>query len=159
MPAFDIGEDITHQRKVWKLERIAWTVMAVAIIAAVCGFAGHGLFSKRVVAPADSGLIVEYQRFERVQAQTQLSLRLTGTVAAETRIRFGEDFLQNVEIVRTEPQPSRTELDADATDYVFNTRAAGRIVLHYVPVTHGRLQLVLARDDAPLLYLGQFVYP
>ena len=159
MAAFDIGEDIAHQRKVWKIERIAWSVMAAAIIAAVCGFTGHGLFSKRVMAPAGSGVIVEYQRFERVQAQTQLSLQLTGAVAAETRIRFGEDFLRGVEIVRMEPQPSRTELDVDATDYVFNTRAAGRIVVHYLPLTHGRLQLALARDDAPPLYLGQFVFP
>ena len=157
--AFDIGEDIVHQRRVWKIERVAWTLMAGAIIAAICGFAGHGLFSERTVAPLDSGLIVEYQRFERYHAQTQLSLRLTGDTAPETRIHVGADFLGNVEIVGIEPEPARAELAADATTFVFHTNAAGRIVVHYRPVTPGGLQLVVGRDDAPLLYLQQFVYP
>ncbi len=60
--AFDIGEDIAHQRKVWKAERIAWTLMAGAILAAIFGFVGHGLFSKRTVALPGEGLVVEYQR-------------------------------------------------------------------------------------------------
>ncbi|HEY0962088.1 MAG TPA: hypothetical protein VGE69_07000 [Pseudomonadales bacterium] len=155
----DIGEDIDHQRKVWKLERIAWTVMAGSIIAAVCGFAGHGLFSERTVAPREGDFIVDYQRFERYHAQTQLTLHLTGDTADETRIHFGADFLRNVEVMRLEPEPERAELGANATAYVFNTDAAGRIVVHYKPIVSGRLPLVLGRDDAPLLYLEQFVYP
>lgn len=157
--AFDIGEDIAHQRKVWKIERGAWALMTAAIVAAVCGFAGHGLFSARIVAPPESGLVVEYQRFERYHAQSQLSLLLTGTPDDETRIHFGEEFLRKTEIVRIEPEPERAELGADATAYVFNTNAAGRIVVYFNPVAPGRVQLVLARDDAPPLRLAQFVYP
>lgn len=157
--AFDIGEDIAHQRKVWTIERCAWMLMAAAIVAAVCGFAGHGLFSARTVAPLDSGLVVEYQRFERSHAQSQFSLLLTGTPGAETRIHVGEEFLRKAEITRIEPEPERAELDAGATAYVFNTRGAGRIVVHFRPVATGSMQLVLARDDAPPLRLAQFVYP
>lgn len=157
--AFDIDEDITHQRKVWKIERAAWMLMAAAIVASLCGFTGHGPLSERVLAAADSGLVVEYQRFERNHAQSQLSLVLTGMAGTETRIHVGAEFLRRNEITRIEPVPARAELGTDATTYVFDTNGAGRIVVHFRPAAVGSLQIVLGRDDAPPLRLAQFVYP
>jgi hypothetical protein len=157
--SFDIGEDIRHQRKVWTVERVAWVLMSAAIIAALCGFTGHGLFSARTATSPESGLVIEYQRFERHHAQTHLSLMLTGTPAEETQLYFGAEFLRKAEVTRIEPEPERAELGADATMYVFNTNAAGRIIVHYRPIAMGRVQLVLSRDTAPPLRLTQYVYP
>jgi hypothetical protein len=44
----DIDEDISRQKKMWKIERISWIIMAPFLIAALAGFLGTRYFSKRV---------------------------------------------------------------------------------------------------------------
>jgi hypothetical protein len=156
---FDIAEDIAHQHRVWKIERVAWLLMAAAVIASVVGFTGHGLFSAHTVALPGTGIVVEYERFERNHAQTQFSVQLTAPLADETHIHVGQGFLGNVEITRIEPEPSRAEVGVDGATYVFNTKSAGRIIVHYKPDGAGSMSLVIGRDAMPPLLLPQFVYP
>jgi hypothetical protein len=158
-PEIDIGEDLAQQRKVWVIERVAWTLMAGVILAALLGFAGHGHFSDREAAAPEGDLVVSYQRFERYHAQTLLSLQLVDVQGDETRLRIGQEFLRKVEIMRMEPAPERVELDMNFTTYVFNTNAPGLILVHYKPISAGPLQIEIGLDGAPLQTLPQFVYP
>lgn len=156
---FDIGEDIAHQRKVWVIERIAWTLMGLIILGALLGFAGHGRFSAREAGSTESGLVVQYQRFERHHAQTLLGLRLAAVEDDATRVRIGHEFLGKVEIVRLEPEPERVELDQGFNTFVFNTRGPGLILLHYKPIEPGPLQIEIGLEGEPLQTLPQYVYP
>jgi hypothetical protein len=155
----DIGEDLTQQRKVWVIERVSWTLGAIVILGALLGFAGHGKFSDREVTAPESSLVVSYQRFERYHAQTLLSLRLADVEEGETRVRIGQEFLGNIEVMRIEPEPERVELDTDFMTYVFNANTPGLILFHYKPVNPGPMQIEIGLADEPLQRLPQFVYP
>jgi len=161
MPQSEIqlDEDIAHQQLLWRLERITWVLMALAILAGAVGLVGHGPFSAREAAGLDSGLVVSYNRFERYHAQSQLTLELVDVMDAETRIRIGEDFLRRVEVMGIEPEPERVELDQGFMTYVFNTNAAGPILVDFKPVKAGPVQLEIGRDSAPVQTLPLFIYP
>lgn len=158
-PHLDIGEDIAQQRKVWRIERIAWTLMGATIVAALLGFIGHGSFSRREAATLDSGLVVSWHRFERYHAQSQLTIELVDVTEAETGLRLGHDFLASVEIISIEPEPERVELDTAYSTYFFNTRAPGPILVNFKPVKPGGLELAVGREDGPMQRLPLFVYP
>ena len=158
-PKLDIGEDLIQQQKVWVIERVAWTLMAIVILGGLLGFTGHGHFSEREAAAPENGLAVSYQRFERDNAQTLLSLRLAAVANAETRIRIGQEFLRNIQVIRIEPAPARIELDGNFNTYVFATNAPGLILFHYKPVNAGPLQIEIGLDGEPVQTLPQFVYP
>jgi hypothetical protein len=156
----EIGEDIAQQQQVWLLERIAWMVTSFILVAALLGFVGHGYFSGRETGSADTGISVAWQRFERHQAQTLLAVRLTATPSeAQTRLRLGQDFLGRIQILRIEPEPARVELDGAFTTYVFNVKAPGLILFHFMPIGLGATQIEIGLEGRALQTLPQFVYP
>jgi hypothetical protein len=156
----EIGEDIAQQQQVWLLERIAWTVTGLILLAALLGFVGHGFFSERETGSTEAGIRVAWQRFERHQAQSLLSVQLTATAPEpQTRLRLGQDFLGRIQIVRIEPEPARVELDGAFTTYVFNVNAPGLILFHFMPIGLGSTQIEIGLEGRALQTLPQFVYP
>lgn len=155
----DLGEDIAQQERVWRIERISWVLMALALAASLLGFTGHGYFSERMSGSSESGLVVTYHRFERYAAPTLFTVRLMEAPSATTRLRVGQDFMRNVEVLRVDPQPQGVELGADFLTYVFATSAAGTIVFHYEPAVTGTLAIEIGLEGRPLLASAQFVYP
>jgi hypothetical protein len=154
-----IDEDITQQRRMWRIERAGWMLMALVILAALLGFTGHGLFSERSAGSADAGFVVTYHRFERYAAPTLLSVLLAADNGGETRLRVNQEFLRKISQLRVDPEPVHVELDNGFDTYVFATHAPGPIVFHYEPSSAGPMAITLGLEDGPLQTLRQFVFP
>lgn len=157
----DIGEDIHQQQQVWLIERICWIVMALAMLAALAGLLGHGSFSAREAGSAANGFVVDYQRFERHRAQSSFRIQLAKAAIQMplVRLRLGQDFLRNSDILRIEPAPVRALLGDTFNIYEFDALAAGTIVIHFVPTGPGSVEVEIGLDDHATLGIVQFVYP
>ena len=160
----EIDEDIEHQQKVWLIERVSWVVMALLMCAALLGLLGHGPLSSRTLDNPASGLLVQYERFERTNAQTLFRIHLSPAEqrGAEGRLSIGQEFLDKVEISRIEPEPAEVELWPDHVTYIFKLPDPGNpagIVFHYTPMESGAVHVDVGLEGYPVQTFSQFIYP
>lgn len=80
--SLQLHEDLAHERREWKLQRVGWALMALALLAAVLGLFGHGPLSETASASADGALTVRHQRFERYQAPSEYDIGALPALAA-----------------------------------------------------------------------------
>lgn len=161
----EIDEDIRHQRKVWIIERVSWVIMALLILAASVGLLGHGPFSSGVLNVPSSGLLVQYERFERMNAQALLRIRLGSQQQQDdvaARLSLGREFLGKVAISHIEPEPAEVEVWPDRLTYVFTRPEPGNsaeVIIHYQPFSFGKVEVRIGLDGYPVQAFGQFIYP
>lgn len=156
-----LDEDIRHQARVWRLERISWPLMLLVLIAAGAGLLGHGWLSRRQAGSAETGFTIDYQRFERHESGSVFTVHLAPEAVdgASTVLRIGKDFLAEADITSVAPEPERIELDGDVLVYVFNTTAAGELLFRFTPTGLGPMRLQLALAERPAQDLPIFVFP
>lgn len=96
------------QERVWVASRVAWTIMALVLLLAAAGLFGDGpLAHRRATAPDDS-FSVQYERFQRRDATTQMILRAAGRDAdGAVRICLERGFTTDWRVVRTLPAAVR----------------------------------------------------
>jgi len=70
--SLEIVQDMTFQRRAWVVQRIAWVVMLLIVVAAVLGLFATGPLSGTTAKTDDGVLTIEYGRFARHDAQTDL---------------------------------------------------------------------------------------
>ncbi|HYE63641.1 MAG TPA: hypothetical protein VD997_16740 [Phycisphaerales bacterium] len=98
-------EHFSQERREWVIQRTAWAVMALILVAALLGLFGNGPLSKRVVESDPAGLRMEYQRIVRYQAQTQLKLRIDEVQGEEVTVTFGDGYFEHFELDTVVPEP------------------------------------------------------
>jgi hypothetical protein len=98
-------EHIRQTRREWVIQRVAWVIMVLILIAALIGFFGNGPWSKRTAMSEDGGLSVEYQRVIRFQAQTELQIRLEAEGDSPATLVIGEGYLEHFELKSVVPEP------------------------------------------------------
>lgn len=159
-----INQDMPHQRREWRAQRIGWVVMALLLIAALAGLLGPGPLSSSVANAPDGALRVEYDRFERLQSPNELRIGLpadaarTGTV----RLRLNREFVESVDLQRFDPQPESVAVDADGFVYEFAVNPAGRppaVIAHYQYRNAGSTSVRVSVEGGPAVAFGQWVYP
>ena len=73
----DTTEDPVFERRQWRMERIAWTLLGVVVLLALTGLLGAGgPLSTTHAVSADGSLRVEYPRFARRQAESDITLHV-----------------------------------------------------------------------------------
>ncbi|HEX3074642.1 MAG TPA: hypothetical protein VHP30_13605 [Ignavibacteriales bacterium] len=157
----DIDEDISHQKKMWKIERISWIIMALFIIAALAGFLGTGYFSKRMHNIGENSK-VEYHFFQRYSSVSELNFYIkAGAGYNPISIALSQAYLKDAEIKRIEPEPASTEIIDDFYKYNFvNSSAAGLHILFYLePKGFGTQTLSIIINGKNRTEIKQFVYP
>jgi len=156
-----VDEDLKFEKAEWRTERIGWIVMALILLATLAGLLGPGPLSERVAGDPASGLWVEYNKFERRQAPTQLVLHVTPG-SGTSRIRFSQDFIRKVEIQHIDPQPERSEAGID--DYTFpfvfsDTGTESVVTVYFEPGKIGMLDTEVTLEGGPSVRFSQIVYP
>ena len=158
----EISEDMDFQRKEWSVERWGWIFMLVVIIAALLGLFGQGPLSS---ASAESGALrVRYNRFERLLAPTQLTVRLNQDNAqnGEIRLHIDQALIQAYTVENLFPEPDRVEASPNQYIYVFKTAQGGQppdIVFNLQPSRMGPVSGQVGLENGPAVRLSQFIYP
>ena len=70
----DLADDISLQEKTWRVQRVGWAVMALLVAAGLAGVFARGPLSR--AEAQGQGLRLEYERFERYQAPSEIRVRL-----------------------------------------------------------------------------------
>jgi hypothetical protein len=160
----EIDEDIHQQRKVWRIERISWGIMALFTLAGLSGLLGHGPLSSTILNDPASGLLVRYERFERVNAQTFFHVQLasSGSSDSTARLSLGQEFLERVEVIRIEPEPAQVEAWPNHVVYVIarpDPDSPVNVLIHYTPLDFGRVEVEMGLEGYSAQTFSQFIYP
>lgn len=148
------------------IERIAFALLVLFVIAALLGLFGDGPLSESVASSADGQVRVEYQRFGR--RVTPQSLEITvpvprGTTAVELAIN--DDYLRAVQITEIFPEPMDVNHQRPAGKLRFSTDDSGQsmtVRLHLRPQHAGLLdaRLTVGPPGKPAaVHFKQLVYP
>lgn len=159
----ELEEDMAFQRRSWRAQRLGRAALYLMMLAALVGVFGGGGLSRTRAATEDGRLEVEWQRWARNHADSELVLRLAPEVAREpVRVALDRAWLEAIEVKSAAPVPEKTVLEGD------------RIVLEYAAVPRGepvliRLQLRTLRPGRVAGEIGlagetgvrvaQFIYP
>jgi len=116
------SQDITFQRREWRVQRIGWVLLTLFIAAALAGLlGGRGPLVKASARAPGGTLAVEYDRFVRQEAETTISVQARSADAAsdELRVWILRPYLDAVTITSITPEPERVVLDEPRATYVF----------------------------------------
>jgi hypothetical protein len=149
-PAIDIDEQIDFQRRSWLAQRVSWVIMALLLGAATVGFFGMGPLSRTRVT-VGSNVSVEYHKWIRVRAPTELRFQVGETAAEPTRLHLSHSLLSGLRIDRIEPEPSWSRADPDGIGYEFRVRGPAPVVFYVRAEQAGRvIGRIRAGDGAPV---------
>ncbi len=159
----DLGQDLTFQRRSWRVQRVGWALWLLVLIAAAAGLLGEGPLSDATIGAR--GLFqVQYERLVRHGAPVLLELHLEpGAVQGdEARVWIDKAYLQGMQIQTMYPEPESVEARADGMTYVFKLDEPGEPASIIFNVTYDSIGLqhgqVALNDGAPVSF-SQFVYP
>jgi len=159
-----IPQDMRFQQREWLVQRIAWIVMALIILAALGGLFGYGPASWASDVDSTGKLRIEYERFGRVDAAVELKVWVDPSLFSDDRVEVWIDrgFIDAQQIDSITPEPSRAEPGAERCVFSFPAPRGGDrayIVFHLAPQISGRYSGRLGTPGGPDLPIAQFVYP
>ena len=158
----EIGQDLKFQRREWTVQRVAWVVIGLILVAGLLGLFGSGPLSD---AATEAGpLRLDYGRFERKHRPTELRVQVAGDATQQGRFELwlSQPYLDGVDIRSINPEPEQTRAGADRTVYVFQVGDPGRpanVGFDVEPAQIGRLRGRVGLVGGPEVEFGQFVYP
>jgi hypothetical protein len=157
----ELLEDPALEQREWKIQRIAWFLMALFVALALLGFFGAGPLSSRVVTSSDGRFKLEYNRFERFQAPSTLRLQLRANGQPTARVWISRKFMENVKVDSMVPAAERVEMRDDGFVYTFSVprSESSSIVFHLETEEMGGRPIRIKVDDGPPLDAPHWVYP
>jgi hypothetical protein len=160
----DIQQNIEFQQREWVLQRIAWVVIVLILIAACLGLFGHGLLSGATAESPGGELRVSYDRFDRRAAPSHLEIKIAPGAGQDGRIELWIEraYLERAEVRTISPEPESGRADDDRFVYVFSAVDPDRPQIVTFQLVHdrfGRERGELGLIDGPSVALSQFVFP
>ena len=158
----DLGFD-PHVENAWlNVQRVAWCVMTLVVLAGLAGVFGRGPLATANASSPDGSFSVRYERFTRFRTPTQTILTLIGPRSSEYRVHVSASLLAAIPVQSIDPRPVRQIAAADGTDLVFagdGTPGPATIAFTGQPAKAGPVAGTIALAGEPALSLHQFVWP
>lgn len=155
-----LDSDVALQERMWKVERVAWLLLGLIVLAALAGAFGGGGFLSSAHYQAPAGTFsLEYRRLTRHSTQTTLSYRLS---PGQSELWLSNQFLQGVTIEWIAPEPEQTARDDARTVFRFDSLTPDRpleVEFHVRPSGFGPLELETGTPAGSSARLRSFVYP
>ncbi|NKE71588.1 hypothetical protein [Candidatus Manganitrophus noduliformans] len=160
----EIDEDLPFQERSWKIQRIGWILMALAVLGALLGLFGPGPLSSAGQGRQGGPLRLEYKRFERFQSPTTLRVLVGPGAEKEGAVRLwiDLDYLKGVQIRRITPEPDETQSGPDRLTYLFRVEKSGppkEITFHLETEQFGLLPGRIGLNTGEELAFRQWIYP
>ncbi len=159
----EIDENLAVQKREAQAESIGQGFLAAFLLAALLGLFGGGPFSQATAGADDSALRVEYARFSRMQASTDLKVYARPQVTQDgtTTVSFTQESLQDVQVVAISPAALDERGGSGLVRYRFRLVAGEpavitfRVKVERAGLRQSRVQL----DSGPAVEFQQWVYP
>jgi hypothetical protein len=116
-----VGEDLDFQRKWWRFENAAWVFFTLIIILDLGGLFGRGPIAKAERRTADGTLDVKYERIERTDSPSILSISFGQPAIQDGKIRLyvSNSLVKPLGTQRVIPAPQETILGDGGLTYTF----------------------------------------
>ena len=140
-------------RRGWIAQRVGWAAMVALVAAGLTGAFGSGpASSTHAEAPR---LSVNYERFLRLESQTELAFRIDG--GGPTELWLAAPYASRFKIEAVTPEPQAMRAERGRVVFEFDLSGPSDVVFHVRPRQVGLLE-GQAGVGAPL-ELSHFVYP
>lgn len=119
--AVAVGENLAFQRKWWTFERVLWSFFTLVLLADVSGLLGRGPLSKAQRINTDRTLDVRYERIERANTPSILTVLPTqGTVhEGKLQLYVSDSLVRELGNQRVIPQPLSSVIGEGGITYTF----------------------------------------
>lgn len=116
-----VGEDIEFQRKWWRFEKVAWSILLLIVIVDLLGGFGRGWLSKARAATPDHALTLDYERIARASTPSIMTFRFGDTAIRRGRIILyvSDSVFKPLGAQRVAPQPALSSIGEGGITYVF----------------------------------------
>jgi hypothetical protein len=116
-----VGEDLDFQRKWWRFENAAWVFFTLIIILDLGGLFGRGPIAKAERRTADGTLDVKYERIERTDSPSILSISFGQSAIQDGKIHLyvSNSLVKPLGTQRVIPAPQETILGDGGLTYTF----------------------------------------
>ena len=165
----DLAEDIAFERKSWIVQRVAWTIMTLILLAALLGAFGNGWLSRAQSSADEGALQLDYNRFIRFQAPAELTIRFSGPTITENYVGFwlNREYLKAIALSQITPAPREQIGTADGVIYIFDSvdawdtlEVSVRGEVHSIGAIHGAVaRASRERITGDRLNFNQWSYP
>lgn len=155
-------EQLAHVRWEWYVERAAWLLGAILLIAGVLGLFGQGPLTWSEAANRDASLVVRYYSVDRYSSDTELRLVVDHSDQQTVRVRIDRSFLNVTTPQGIWPPPIATETSGDSLVFTFQlgkTIPEREIVYHYKHETYGKVRFNVSVEGGEPVTVSQFVFP
>lgn len=155
-----VRENMRVQRMVWRVERVGWYSLLLIAALALAGLFSKGVLSDVTASSSDGRLRVEYQRFARNGAHSQLLVEVRGA-GESPEIALDGELLDGFSIETLQPEPERSAThEGRGVRFTLNADEQGRVRvrLGLKAESIGRFGSTVS-VAGQRLELRQFIYP
>lgn len=148
------------QERFWTIERIAWCVFALIIVAGLLGAFGSGGPLATKVTIIDRA-IIEHPRIGRWEGTDEIKVRFTPDPSARTRSLFlSNSFAEVFQVEDIQPLPVRTVIEAGGQRLFFDNpgKDGGMVILHLRAQSAGSASFSVG-IDGELVSVSSFIFP
>ncbi|HEV2609066.1 MAG TPA: hypothetical protein VGU61_02265 [Noviherbaspirillum sp.] len=160
-PGLQIDSDMRQQNREWVIQRIAWVLLAVLLLAILLGLFGRGgPLSTISEKSADGMLRLDYERFVRNHTPDKLQLAVKAR-SESMQVKISSEYVRKIRIEDITPTPVRSSSGQDGIVLVFDTRPSEMMeaAIHFSPEGIGKLEGWIAVDGRQPHHFNQFIYP
>ncbi len=156
----ELEDDLSYERRQWRIERFSWVIMLMIIIGAVCGlFGGAGLFLYNKAPLTTTGdTEMEYPRFGRFMSALSLTFRATGTDNTISTISIEEHYLNTMQIDNITPSPEKVEAQNGMLIYSFHG-SPRQVSFNLKANSIGMHDATISLTGQEAVQIHQFIYP
>ena len=158
----EVGEDLDFQRKWWRFENFVWILFSLIIVLDLSGFFGRGPFAKAERRTADGTIDVRYERIERTESPSIISIRFGQTAIVDGKIRLyiSESLVQELGTQRIVPAPLTSEVGNGGLTYTFlASKPPASVDLALEPTGPGIFEFTIGVAGAEPLHAKVLVVP
>lgn len=126
----DQETDRRFQLKWWRIERVAWIVMLLVVVAALLGLTGRG--GPLSMADTKSGSVTfSYPQFSRWQTATALTAELSGADTSVGKMVLPQAFLEHFSVESISPRPTKVVALSDGQMFEFELDGKGAKTIQF----------------------------
>jgi hypothetical protein len=142
----EIDQDLRFEERELRIERFAWCLMLLIVMAAILGLFGTGVLDRSDAY--GTGMSLRYSRFERMSSPTMLEVTVAPTTLQNglVSIWLSREYAASFEITSVTPPPESAFSAEDRVIYIFRAEsdAPAKIIFH-LRVSEGTFGPVAAR--------------
>jgi hypothetical protein len=116
-----VGEDLDFQSRWWRFENLLWSFFVLIIICDLLGLFGQGYFAKAQHSTADGTMKLKYERIERANAPSIMSMNFAPSAISNGKIHLfvSESIVKELGARRVIPEPASSTIGNGGVTYTF----------------------------------------